>query len=526
MSDDKRRADDDEEDRLEDEAADEDEDEASEAEAEAADDDDASDDDASDDDGAGDEPAEDAAKAKKEEAPKSKSALSSMIGVVGFVAALGGGFFVGQMLNRDDAFAEIESGPRVNVKLRGDEPQLGPDDALVTIIEFADYQCPYCEKAVEPLEEVVEEYPTDVRVIYKHFPLPFHKQAEPAAIAAWAAHQQGKFWEFHDFLFAEKASVEGAPAEAARLGLDTDKFMADLSSQEAAAAVDDDMKAGSVVGVRGTPAFIVNGHLYKGTRTFAQWKQIVDAEMEVAKGHVASGVPRSGVYAKLMEGALDRVERPAEPAREGEPDPAVAYQVPTGADRPTLGPADALVTVVIFSDFQCPFCARHAPTAHAIADEYGARVVFRQLPLPMHPQAKDAAKAALAAHRQGKFWEMHDALFADQDGIKLGPADNFHAFAEKIGLDLQRFDADMADPTLETIIAEDSAVARRLGVRGTPASFVNGRFVRGAADAGTFGALIEEITPSAKALVDAGTAPAEVYDALMANAAPPIKAGS
>ncbi len=509
MSDDKPGAHDDEEDRLEDED-------------EAAADDDAAD----DDEPSGEHETSVGVDDGKKDEPKPKSALSSMIGVVGFVAALGGGFFVGQMLNRDDGFAEIEAGPRVNVKLRGDEPQLGPDDALVTIIEFADYQCPYCEKALEPLEEVIEEYPTEVRLIYKHFPLPFHKQAEPAAIAAWAAHQQGKFWEFHKFLFAEKASVAGAPAEAARLGLDTDKFMADLSSQEAAASVDDDMKAGSVVGVRGTPAFIVNGHLYKGTRTFSQWKQIVEAEMETAKGHVASGVPRSGVYAKLMEGALERVEQPAEAPGEGEPDPAVAYQVPTGADRPTLGPADALVTVVIFSDFQCPFCARHAPTAHELAEKYGARVVFRQLPLTMHPQAKDAAKASLAAHRQGKFWEMHDALFADPDGIKLAPADNFHAFADKIGLDLQRFDADMADPTLETVIAEDSALARRLGVRGTPASFVNGRFLRGAADVGTFGALIEEVTPSAKALVDAGTAPTEVYDALMTNAAPPIKAGS
>jgi protein-disulfide isomerase len=466
------------------------------------------------------------APAKAADAPKkSKSGLSSMVGVVGFVAALGGGFFIGQMINRDDGFAEIESGPRVKVQLRGDEPQLGPDDALVTIIEFADYQCPYCVKAAEPLEEVLEEFPTDVRLIYKHYPLPFHKKAEPAAIAAWAAHQQGKFWEFHRFLFRTAGDVGGVPDEAARLGLDVDKFRTDLSSQEGSKSVDDDMKAGSLVGVRGTPAFVVNGHLYKGTRTFSQWKQIVEAEMDAAKAQVSAGTPRAGVYDKLMEGALEKVVAPAE-AREGEPDPAVAYQVPTGADRPTLGPADALVTVVVFSDFQCPYCARLAPTTHEIADKYGVRVVFRQMPLAMHPQAAPAAKASLAAHRQGKFWEMHDALFADQTGIKSGPDDNFHAYAQQIGLDLLRFDADMADPTLDQVIAEDAALARRLGVRGTPASFVNGRFVRGAADAATLGAMIAETKASAQALVNSGTPPAQVYDALMGQAATPIKAGS
>jgi protein-disulfide isomerase len=458
----------------------------------------------------------------KTETAKPKSALGSVLGILGFVAALGGGFFVGQWIRSDgDASAQPEDVRRFKVNLRGDEPQKGPDDALVTIVEFADYQCPYCEKAMGPLEEVLEDYEGDVRLVYKHFPLQMHPAAGPAARAAWAAQQQGKFWEMHRFLFEQKASLSNLETKARELGLDLGKLQADLASKEASAAVDDDFKAGGMVGVTGTPHFFVNGHRFKGALDEGRWKAILDEELEAAR-EVEKQVGRAGVYAKLMEGAIERAASDAAqaPRREGEPDPAVAYQVPTGEGRPALGPEDALVTVVVFSDFQCPFCARLGPTVHDLAEKHGARVVFRQMPLSMHPQARDAAKASLAAHRQGKFWEMHDVLFAKQREIQGEAGSGFRTFAEEIGLDVDQFASDMADPAIEQMVAEDEALARRLGVSGTPASFVNGRFVRGAADDATFGPLIEAQKAEAQALVDAGTPAAGVYDALMQKAVP------
>ncbi|HWB81803.1 MAG TPA: thioredoxin domain-containing protein [Nannocystaceae bacterium] len=449
------------------------------------------------------------------EKPKKKS--NPMLGIVGFVLALGGGFFLGQWINnRGKGDVEIEEGPRYRIELRGDEPTMGPADALVTIIEFADYQCPYCANAVPPLEDVLEDEPEDVRLIYKHYPLPMHAKATPAARAAWAGMQQGKFWELHHWLFEKKADMAQLDAKIAELGLDRDRFLRDMAGEEAGKVVDGDMLAGAKVGVSGTPVFFVNGHRYVGIKTAPQWRSIVDAEREEAERLVRGGTPRAQVFDALMSDALARAEAPkGGGGKPDEHDPTTRYAV-DAADRPAMGPDDALVTVVIFSDFQCPFCAKSAPVAHQlIAQHPDVRVVFRNLPLEMHPRAREAAKAALAAGRQGKFWEMHDALFAAQD--RMADLD-FAAFASEVGLDATQFAADFADPALDRQIAEDEAIAARLRVRGTPAAFINGKFMRGAQPLAAFSAKVDEERAAAQALVDAGTARADVYAELMKTA--------
>ncbi|MCA9704919.1 MAG: DsbA family protein, partial [Myxococcales bacterium] len=195
------------------------------------------------------------------------------------------------------------------------------------------------------------------------------------------------------------------------------------------------------------------------------------------------------------------------------PDPQKRHAVHGGDDRPSLGPADALVTVVVFSDFQCPFCADLAPVVHALPQRHDdVRVVFRQLPLPNHPMARPAALAALAADRQGKFWEMHDALFERRGDLD---DDALEDLAEGLGLDLARFAEDRADPALEQRVQQDEELAGRAGVRGTPASFVNGHFLGGAQSAEGFDAVIEQERKAAQALVDAGTPPGAVLERLL-----------
>ncbi|MEM6993235.1 MAG: thioredoxin domain-containing protein, partial [Myxococcota bacterium] len=357
--------------------------------------------------------------AEEEEATpeaKKKSSMGTMVGILGFLLALGGGFALGQLINRDDPFAEVQAGPRLKVRLRGDEPQIGPDDALVTIIEFADYQCPYCQQASPPVMKAVDEFKGKVRIIYKHLPLPFHKAALPAAKAAWAAAQQGKFWEFHEALFVAKSSLSGLDDLIAKHGLDAEKFKVDMGSPAAAKSIDDDMKAAAVLGISGTPAFVVNGHHYRGKRDYSQWKEILEAEIDAAEDVVDGGVPAGEVYAHLMKSAVEKQAPPPSADAPG-PDPEARYQVkPEG--RAALGPEDALVTIVEFSDFQCPYCSRMAPVAHQIVERNpDVRFVFRNLPLSMHKQARPAALAAVAAGRQGKFWEMHDKLFGAQKQI-------------------------------------------------------------------------------------------------------------
>jgi protein-disulfide isomerase len=137
------------------------------------------------------------------------------------------------------------------------------------------------------------------------------------------------------------------------------------------------------------------------------------------------------------------------------------------------------VTIVLFSDFQCPFCARVGPTLERVQQEYGdkVRVVWKHQPLPFHPNALPAAEAAEAAREQGKFWQMHDRLFASQQ--QLSP-DLYERTAREIGLDLRRFQDATRSGRGKTRILEDQAVAARIGAQATPTMFVNGEKVEGA----------------------------------------------
>ena len=152
--------------------------------------------------------------------------------------------------------------------------------------------------------------------------------------------------------------------------------------------------------------------------------------------------------------------------------------IPAGTS-PFKGPADAPITIIEFSDFQCPFCKRGADTMDEVMKAYQGKVklVFKNLPLDFHDQAKPAAKAALAAGKQGKFWEMHDALFNNQRGL----GDEFYLEqAKTLGLNVEQFKKDMASADLEKQIEEDVKIARAQGISGTPGFFVNGVAVKGA----------------------------------------------
>jgi protein-disulfide isomerase len=149
------------------------------------------------------------------------------------------------------------------------------------------------------------------------------------------------------------------------------------------------------------------------------------------------------------------------------------------AGEPANGPDTAPVTIVEFSDFQCPFCGRLAPTIDEVKKNYGdkVRVVFRQFPLPMHPNASKAAEASLCAFEQGKFWQMHDAMFKDQQKLSVP---ELKATAATLGLDADKFNSCLDSGKYASKVQEDIDAGRKVGVSGTPAMFVNGRFINGA----------------------------------------------
>lgn len=161
------------------------------------------------------------------------------------------------------------------------------------------------------------------------------------------------------------------------------------------------------------------------------------------------------------------------------------------AGAPSLGPENAAITMVVFSDFECPFCNKGADRLKVLQAKYGAnlRIAFKQRPLPFHKNARLAAKASIAAANQGKFWEYHDTLFEDQSKLNR---DGLISVAKDLGLDADRFAKDLDAPETDAKVKADEAEADKLDVRGTPTFFVNGRMITGAQPIEKFEEVIKE----------------------------------
>ena len=160
----------------------------------------------------------------------------------------------------------------------GESPVKGPADAKVTIVEFSDFQCPFCKRGKDTMEAVLAKYPKDVKLAFKHMPLPFHSKAMPAAKAAAAAARQGKFWQMHDEFFANQSQL-GADyfvKTAEKLGLNVEKFKADMESAEVKKAIEDDVALAKKFGIQGTPGFFVNGVAVKGAYPPEHFAKIID----------------------------------------------------------------------------------------------------------------------------------------------------------------------------------------------------------------------------------------------------------
>ena len=160
-------------------------------------------------------------------------------------------------------------------------PSKGPASAPVTIVEFSDFECPFCSRAEESVTQVLKEYGDKVRIVYRQFPLEMHANAQKAAEASLCANDQGKFWELHKVLFENQSAlkVDDLKKHAATVGLDAKKFAECLDSGSKAAQVKKDLEDGQKVGVNGTPAFFVNGIFLNGAVPFAEFKKVIDDEL-------------------------------------------------------------------------------------------------------------------------------------------------------------------------------------------------------------------------------------------------------
>jgi protein-disulfide isomerase len=159
-------------------------------------------------------------------------------------------------------------------------PSLGSDKAAVTLVEFADYECPYCQKVAPDVKKLKADFGDKLTLTYKDFPLPMHARAEKAAEATRCASKQGKYWELHDEIFRSKElDVDQLKAQARALKLDATEFDKCLDSGEEAAVVETDRKEGARLGINGTPAFFINGHFLSGAVDYAALREIVEQQL-------------------------------------------------------------------------------------------------------------------------------------------------------------------------------------------------------------------------------------------------------
>lgn len=213
---------------------------------------------------------------------EAKVFIGFALGMVALVVA--GAVLLSRSPNPAEQSSEPISDPAILI--RDYSPKIGPDDAKVKIVEFGDYQCPGCAAADPVVKSVISEYEDSVQFIYRHFPLSFHQNARPAALAAEAAGKQGKFWEMHTKLYASQedwSEKSNAPeifiTYAKELGLDEAKFKEDTANADLAKQVDDDMTDGNSAGVNSTPTFFINDVKYSEVFSPERLKSIIESEL-------------------------------------------------------------------------------------------------------------------------------------------------------------------------------------------------------------------------------------------------------
>jgi protein-disulfide isomerase len=380
------------------------------------------------------------------------------------------------------------------------DPSWGSPEAPVTIVEFSDFQCPFCAAVRQTLGELRQIYgPSQLRLVWKNAPLPYHDLARPTAEAAMTVFALGgadAFWKFHALVFAhqQELSAENLLRWAVLAGVDGAKFEAERSTPVRLAKVDEDVALATRLGVVSTPVFRINGVPLAGAEPIEVFKEIIDAQLVAARGLIASGTPASQLYATLSARntavALAEIED------------STVWSVPVRRSDPMRGPADALVTLVVFSDFQCASCRRVDATVARLEWKYGTnlRVVWKDYPQPFHERALLAAvlaRVALAKKGAKGFWRAHGALFAGQEDLSDRA---LKIIAKGLRLSWTRVQMAYDKRRFRHVFKRSAELAKTLKINGTPCAFVNGRRLAGDVPFERFVEVIDTQLAEAKAM--------------------------
>ena len=191
--------------------------------------------------------------------------------------------FLSQLKLKTKVETKLVSPPVQRIKVEaGDNPAIGPENAKVTVIEFTDYQCPFCGKARPTVQQMIDTYKDNLRYVLRDFPLSFHQDSFAAHVASHCAGEQGKYWEYNKILFNSQTALKPDKLKeyAKQVGLDTKKFDECLDSNKYAGKIQQNMEEASKAGVSGTPSFFINGIMISGAQPFSKFKEIIDEELK------------------------------------------------------------------------------------------------------------------------------------------------------------------------------------------------------------------------------------------------------
>lgn len=309
------------------------------------------------------------------------------------------------------------------------------------IVLFSDFQCPFCAQFAAPFRELETKGLGDVKtqVVFKHFPLSIHPNAQLAHQAALAAKAQGSFWPMHDLLFAnqQRAQRDDLIGYAKKLGLDPTRFERDMDSDATKQAIARDVEEGMKAGVQGTPSYTINGKMYSGTRSLPQLKDLIVGD-------------------RLRLRALAEVT-----------DPMLSR-----------GPSAAPVVLELFADLQSPVTKPTVGIVNELMQRYPdrLRLQFRNFPLSFHPQAGLAHEAAMTAARDGHFWEFASFVLDHQESLR---EQDLIAHAGRVGLDSVKFAKTLQEHRYAPRVEADIQAGQQRGIRGSPVILLNGKRIDG-----------------------------------------------
>lgn len=408
------------------------------------------------------------------------------------------------------------------VPVSSDDPALGPRSAPVTVVMFSDYECPFSAFEEPTVQAVRAHYGDKVRVVWKALPLASHPHAYGAAVSAttvFLAKGADAFWKFHGVLFKNQKQLDKESLVKLLLEAGVDDATQARLAPDAAQRVKASVELSQRLALHGTPNFVIDGEVLTGAQPLDKFKHLIDAHLLEAQKKRAAGVSEANLYAAMVEHFQSaQANAPKPPAPEEKPEDPTVWKVPVGASA-ARGPKDAPVTLVLFSDFECPYCKRLEPTLAQLSKDYGdaLRIVWKNQPLPNHARAIPAALAAWEVRKQkgdAGFWRMHDALF--ESAPKLGDAD-LEAAAQAVAKELPGLDVTKVMAAVNTKkwlgeIEAEMDEAQALRVEGTPRAFINGRVVDGAQPIARYKRLIDAALAAAQAKIKGGTPAAAVYE--------------